>query len=98
MILKDGKPNHSLGSPGNVHCTAPHMISNVLDYSYDPYAAAVLPRMLPMHDDFTIQIETRIPEKMGGCRVRHCAAAPSRGTRQAGRYGPLPCPPSPSRL
>jgi gamma-glutamyltranspeptidase/glutathione hydrolase len=64
MILKDGKPVHSLGSPGNVHCTVPQMISNLLDYSYDPYTAAVLPRMLPMADDFSIEIETRIPEKV----------------------------------
>lgn len=64
MILKDGKPVHSLGSPGNVHCTVPQMISNVLDYSYDPYQAAVLPRMLPMRDDYTIEIEARLPERV----------------------------------
>jgi gamma-glutamyltranspeptidase/glutathione hydrolase len=62
LVLKDGKPHLSLGSPGNVHCTVPQMISNVLDYSFDPYEAAVLPRMLPMRDDCTIEIETRIPE------------------------------------
>jgi gamma-glutamyltranspeptidase/glutathione hydrolase len=62
LILKNGRPIHSLGSPGNVHCTVPQMISNVLDYKYDPYMAAVLPRMLPMKDDFSIEIETRIPE------------------------------------
>jgi gamma-glutamyltranspeptidase/glutathione hydrolase len=38
------------------------MISNVLDYNYDPYTAAVLPRMLPMRDDFTIEIEPRIAD------------------------------------
>lgn len=64
MVLKDGKPYLSLGSPGNVHCTVPQMISNVLDYTYGPYEAAVLPRMLPMRDDNTIQIETRIPERV----------------------------------
>jgi gamma-glutamyltranspeptidase/glutathione hydrolase len=63
IILKNGKPVHSLGSPGNVYCTVPQMISNVLDYRFDPYGAAVLPRMLPMRDDFTIEIETRIDEK-----------------------------------
>ncbi len=60
MILEDGKPVHSLGSPGNVHCTVPQMISNNLDYDYSPYEAAVLPRMLPMRDDCTVEIETRI--------------------------------------
>lgn len=64
MVLKDGKPYLSLGSPGNVHCTVPQMISNVLDYSFDPYDAAGLPRMLPMRDDCTIEIETRIPERV----------------------------------
>lgn len=64
LVLKDGKPYLSFGSPGNVHCTVPQMLSNVLDYAYDPYEAAVLPRMLPMRDDQTIQIETRIPERV----------------------------------
>jgi gamma-glutamyltranspeptidase/glutathione hydrolase len=64
LVLKDGKPYLSLGSPGNVHCTVPQMISNVLDYAYEPYDAAVLPRMMPILDDGTIQIETRIPERV----------------------------------
>jgi gamma-glutamyltranspeptidase / glutathione hydrolase len=64
LVLKDGKPYLSLGSPGNVHCTVPQMISNVLDYNYQPYEAAVLPRMLPMRDDSTIEIEARIPERV----------------------------------
>jgi gamma-glutamyltranspeptidase / glutathione hydrolase len=79
MIFKDGKPIHSLGSPGNIHCTVPQMISNVLDYNYDPYAAAVLPRMLPMRDDFIIEIETRIPERV----VRDLA-------KIGGKLSPLP--------
>jgi gamma-glutamyltranspeptidase/glutathione hydrolase len=62
MILKDGAPMYSLGSPGNVHCTVPQMISNVLDFAPDPYAATELPRMLPMRDDHTIEIEARISE------------------------------------
>jgi gamma-glutamyltranspeptidase / glutathione hydrolase len=64
MIFKDGRPVHSLGSPGNIPFTVPQMISNVLDYNYDPYSAAVLPRMWPMRDDFVIEIETRIPERV----------------------------------
>jgi len=64
MIMKNGRPVHSLGSPGNVFCTVPQMISNVLDYNYDPYTAATLPRMLPMREDYTIEIETRIPEQV----------------------------------
>ena len=79
LILKDGKPIHSLGSPGNIPFTVPQMISNVLDYSYDPYAAAVLPRMLPMRDDFVIEIESRIPERV----VRDLA-------KIGGKLSPLP--------
>jgi gamma-glutamyltranspeptidase/glutathione hydrolase len=64
MVLKDGVPYLSLGSPGNVHCTVPQMLSNVLDYPFDPYDAAVLPRMLPMRNDYTIDIENRISTKV----------------------------------
>lgn len=64
IVLKDGKPVLSMGTPGNVHCTIPQMLSNVLDYGKDPYDAAVLPRMLAMRDDYTIEIETRIPERV----------------------------------
>jgi gamma-glutamyltranspeptidase/glutathione hydrolase len=79
IILKDGKPMHALGSPGNIPFTVPQMISNVLDYNYDPYTAAVLPRMKPMRDDFVIEIETRIPEHV----VRDLA-------RIGGKLSPLP--------
>lgn len=79
MILKGGRPVHSLGSPGNVHCTVPQMISNVLDYGFDPYSAAVLPRMLPMREDYSIEIETRIPQKV----VRDLA-------RMGAKASPLP--------
>jgi gamma-glutamyltranspeptidase / glutathione hydrolase len=64
MVLKNGVPFLSLGSPGNVHCTVPQMLSNLLDYPFDPYDAAVLPRMLPMRNDYTIDIETRISTKV----------------------------------
>jgi len=62
IVLKDGKPVFSMGTPGNVHCTIPQVLSSVLDFGKDPYEAAVLPRMLPMRYDYTIEIETRIPE------------------------------------
>lgn len=64
IVLKQGRPFLSMGSPGNVHCTVPQMLSNALDYSYGPYEAAVLPRMLPMENDYTIAIESRIPERV----------------------------------
>lgn len=64
IVLKNGKPILSMGTPGNVHCTIPQMLSNVLDYAKDPYDAAVLPRMLPMRNDYTVEIESRIPERV----------------------------------
>ena len=70
---------HSLGSLGNIPFTVPQMISNVLDYNYDPYTAAVLPRMQPMRDDFIIEIESRIAEHV----VRDLA-------KLGGKLSPLP--------
>lgn len=64
IVLKDGKPVLSLGTPGNVHCTIPQVLSNVLDFGMAPYDAAVAPRMLPMRDDYVIEVESRIPEKV----------------------------------
>lgn len=55
-----------MGTPGNVHCTIPQVLSNVLDFKMDPYQAAVVPRMLPMRDDYTIAIENRIPARVLG--------------------------------
>lgn len=63
IVLRDGKPLLSLGSPGNVHCTVPQVLSNILDYGMDPYEAIDAPRMLPLQDDFTLEIESRLPEK-----------------------------------
>ncbi|MFN8583257.1 MAG: gamma-glutamyltransferase [Gemmatimonadaceae bacterium] len=64
IVLKDGKPVLSMGTPGNVHCTMPQMLVSVLAFKKDPYDATVLPRMLPMRDDYTVEIENRIPERV----------------------------------
>ncbi len=60
FILADGRPSVSLGSPGNVYCTVPQVISYLLDFGYDPYAAADAPRMLPMAEDSSLVIEDRV--------------------------------------
>jgi len=65
IVLKDGKPVLSLGTPGNVHCTIPQVLSNVLDFGMAPYDAAVAPRMSPLRDDYVLEIESRIPERVG---------------------------------
>lgn len=60
MVFKEGKPWLALGTPGNVHCTVPQVLSNILDYGMEPYAAIDAPRMLPIEEDYKISIESRI--------------------------------------
>lgn len=60
IVLKNGQPVLSLGTPGNVHCTIPQVLSNVLDFGMEPYEASVAPRLLPMRDDYTLAVESRI--------------------------------------
>jgi gamma-glutamyltranspeptidase / glutathione hydrolase len=67
IVLKDGKPWLSLGTPGNVNVTIPQVLSNILDYGMDPYDAVVAPRMLALRDDYTLEIESRVaPEVVAG--------------------------------
>jgi gamma-glutamyltranspeptidase / glutathione hydrolase len=60
MIRRDGDVIMSLGSPGNVHCTVPQVLANVLLYHKDPCDAEELPRMLPLDDDYLLSIEARV--------------------------------------
>jgi gamma-glutamyltranspeptidase/glutathione hydrolase len=62
IVLRDGTPWLSLGSPGNVHCTVPQVLSNALDYKMDPYVAEDTPRMLPLEDEYKVGVESRLPE------------------------------------
>jgi gamma-glutamyltranspeptidase/glutathione hydrolase len=61
IVLENGVPWLSLGSPGNVHCTVPQVLSNVLDYGMSPYDADDAPRMLPMEDAYRVGVESRVP-------------------------------------
>ncbi len=60
MVLKNGRPILSAGSPGNVHCTVPQVLSYLLDFALDPYAAIDAPRMLPMTENRGIVVEDRL--------------------------------------
>jgi gamma-glutamyltranspeptidase/glutathione hydrolase len=60
FVLKGGQPILSAGSPGNVHCTVPQVLTYVLDLKLDPYAAVDAPRMLPMSEARGITIEDRL--------------------------------------
>jgi gamma-glutamyltranspeptidase/glutathione hydrolase len=64
IVLRDGKPRLSLGTPGNVHVTIPQVLSNVLDHGMDPYQAAAAPRMLSLRDDYVLEVESRIPAEV----------------------------------
>ncbi|MYW97909.1 hypothetical protein G3I59_46720 [Amycolatopsis rubida] len=60
FLMKDGKPAISLGSPGNVHCTVPQVISNIIDYGMSPDRAGEMPLMLPLTDDYELSVESRL--------------------------------------
>lgn len=60
LVLKDGKPVFSAGSPGNIHCTVPQVLAYLLDFKLDPYAAVDAPRMLPMSETQLVAIEDRL--------------------------------------
>lgn len=60
LVLKNGKPVFSAGSPGNIHCTLPQVLVYLLDFKLDPYAAVDAPRMLPMTESRGVVIEDRL--------------------------------------
>ncbi|MBM4187189.1 MAG: hypothetical protein FJ206_07745 [Gemmatimonadetes bacterium] len=64
IVFREGRPVLSMGSPGNVAFTVCQVLSNVLDHGMDPYQAAAAPRMAPMRDDYTVEIETRISDRV----------------------------------
>lgn len=64
IVFRDGAPVWSLGTPGNVFCTVPQVLLNRLDYGLEPYEAEDAPRMLPLTDDYTLPIESRISESV----------------------------------
>jgi gamma-glutamyltranspeptidase / glutathione hydrolase len=64
IVLKNDRPILSMGTPGSPHWTIVQVLSNVLDFGMDPYEAADAPRLAPISDDYTIQIESRIPQSV----------------------------------
>lgn len=60
LVLKDGAPWLALGTPGNVYATVAQMLVNILDFGMDPQAASDAPRMLPLEDDYTLHMESRL--------------------------------------
>jgi gamma-glutamyltranspeptidase/glutathione hydrolase len=64
IVLKDGSPWLSLGTPGNVHVTIPQVLSCILDHGMSPEEAVDAPRMLPIENDYALPIESRLPESV----------------------------------
>lgn len=60
LVLKDGKPVFSAGSPGNIHCTLPQVLVHLLDFKLAPYSAVDAPRMMPMNEGQLVVIEDRL--------------------------------------
>lgn len=60
LVLKDGAPWLALGTPGNVYATVPQLLANILDFGLAPQDASDAPRMLPLEDDYTLHIESRL--------------------------------------
>ncbi|SFR88188.1 gamma-glutamyltranspeptidase / glutathione hydrolase [Sphingomonas jatrophae] len=60
FVLQDGAPLYALGTPGNVFCTVPQVLANLLDFGMDPYDAISAPRMLQLAEDGGLVIEDRI--------------------------------------
>lgn len=62
LVLKDGKPFMSVGSPGSTRIitTVAQLISNVVDFDMDLQEAVNAPRMYDQKG--TLDVESRIPE------------------------------------
>lgn len=60
IVLKNGKPVLSLGTPGAPHYTLPQVLTYALDFGMAPDAAADAPRMFPLSDQSELVIEDRL--------------------------------------
>ena len=63
MVLKNGAPVYSLGSPGNIAFTMPQVLTHLLDFKMKPYAAVDAPRMAPIHESNIITMEDRVSDE-----------------------------------
>ena len=64
LLLKDGKPWLGMGSPGWCKLGIALMLHNILDFGMDPYKASLQPRMFPLDDDYTLEIENRLSDEV----------------------------------
>jgi gamma-glutamyltranspeptidase/glutathione hydrolase len=64
LVLRDGKPRLGLGTPGVPHITVPQLLSSLLHHGLDPRAADDARRMTPLADDYTVAVESGLPEQV----------------------------------
>jgi gamma-glutamyltranspeptidase/glutathione hydrolase len=60
LVLKDGKPVFSAGTPGTPQLTLPQVLIYALDFKLDPYAAVDAPRQYAMSESRGLVIEDRL--------------------------------------
>ncbi|MBN2336692.1 gamma-glutamyltransferase, partial [Candidatus Bathyarchaeota archaeon] len=61
IVLREGEPWMAIGSPGDCIFTVPQVLLSILGYGWEPYAAIDAPRFWPLMDDWTIEVENRLP-------------------------------------
>ncbi|WP_237105132.1 gamma-glutamyltransferase [Nonomuraea sp. MG754425] len=66
LVLKDGAPVLALGTPGKVDATIPQVLSNILDFGMSPEQAEAAPLMMPLGDDYSLRVESRLPDDVVG--------------------------------
>jgi len=64
IVTKDGKPWMCIGSPGDCIFTVPQVLYSIIDHKWDHYSAIDAPRFWPLRDDWTLEIENRINNKV----------------------------------
>jgi len=60
LLVKDGKPWLGMGTPGTPHYTVPQVLANILEFGMEPYEASAAPRFWPLHENYTLEIESRV--------------------------------------
>jgi gamma-glutamyltranspeptidase/glutathione hydrolase len=64
LVMRDGEPWMALGSPGDCIFTVPQVLVSVLVHGWEPYPAIDAPRFWPIREDWTIEVESRLPLKV----------------------------------
>jgi gamma-glutamyltranspeptidase/glutathione hydrolase len=70
FLLKDGKPWLGMGTPGTPHYTVPQVLANLLEFGMEPYEASAAPRFWPLHENCTLEIESRVVPALAGGMAR----------------------------